>query len=244
MDAVALWVASLPGAFGRVTAFGTGPLLLGTLGLLLLALLKTPLRWSGAAVALVAALWAARTPVPDVLVAGDGRSFAVRGADGRLTLHHGGGDTFAAREWLAADADGRDIHDATVAQGIACDGSGCIGALSGGALVAYALAPSASEEDCGRALLVIVARGEPPPDCAASVIGRDLWRRRGALALRRTGDSFSIEAVRPADYDRPWAPAPHARSREGNDGVSGEVTGSRAAPKDATPAQDDIEADR
>ena len=34
MDAVALWVASLPGAFGRVTSFGTGPLLLATAGLL------------------------------------------------------------------------------------------------------------------------------------------------------------------------------------------------------------------
>jgi competence protein ComEC len=45
MDAVALWVASLPGAFGRVTAFGTGPLLLGTAGLLVIGLLKTPLRW-------------------------------------------------------------------------------------------------------------------------------------------------------------------------------------------------------
>ena len=48
MDAVALWVASLPGAFGRVTSFGTGPLLLGTAALLVIGLLKTPLRWSGA----------------------------------------------------------------------------------------------------------------------------------------------------------------------------------------------------
>jgi ComEC/Rec2-related protein len=54
MDAVALWVASLPGAFGRVTAFGTGPLLLGTAGLLVIGLLKTPLRWTGVAIMLVA----------------------------------------------------------------------------------------------------------------------------------------------------------------------------------------------
>jgi hypothetical protein len=32
----------------------------------------------------------------------------VRGLDGRLTFHHSGGDTFAIRGWLAADADGRD----------------------------------------------------------------------------------------------------------------------------------------
>src|SRR6201999_3930744 len=69
MDDVALWVSNLPGAFGRVTAFGTGPLLLGPLGLLLIGLLQTPLRWSGAVVTLAAVLWAAMTPVPDVLVA-------------------------------------------------------------------------------------------------------------------------------------------------------------------------------
>src|ERR1700691_2639742 len=80
MDIVALWVASLPGAFGRVTAFGTGPLLLATAGLLLICLLKTPLRWSGMAFVVVAIVLAARTPVPDILVAADGRAFAVRPA--------------------------------------------------------------------------------------------------------------------------------------------------------------------
>ena len=51
MDMVALWVASLPGAVGHVTTFGTGPLLLATAGLLVIGLFKTPLRWSGVALA-------------------------------------------------------------------------------------------------------------------------------------------------------------------------------------------------
>lgn len=67
MIAVALWVTSLPGAVGRIQAFGSGPLLLGTAGLLLLCLLRTPLRWSGAVLALAASLWAVTTPRPDVL---------------------------------------------------------------------------------------------------------------------------------------------------------------------------------
>ena len=54
MIAVALFVAGLPGAVGRMAAFGIGPLLLGTGGLVLLCLLKTPLRWSGGAVVVVA----------------------------------------------------------------------------------------------------------------------------------------------------------------------------------------------
>ncbi len=41
MDWVALWVASLPGAYGRIALFGTGPLLFATAGLLLMGLLKT-----------------------------------------------------------------------------------------------------------------------------------------------------------------------------------------------------------
>ena len=58
MIAVALWVTGLPGAVGHMRAFGTGPLLLATAGLLLLCLLRTPLRWSGAVLAVVASLWA------------------------------------------------------------------------------------------------------------------------------------------------------------------------------------------
>jgi competence protein ComEC len=88
---------------------------------LVTGLLKTPLRWSGIVLAIVAVIWAARTPKPDVLVGNDGRTFAVRGADGRLAFHHTGGDTFATREWLAADADGRDVRDPSLGSGITCD---------------------------------------------------------------------------------------------------------------------------
>ena len=172
MNAVALWVAGLPGAFGRVNSFGTGPLLLATAGLLAIGLLKTPLRWSGAVLAVLAIIWAARA-VPDILVAADGRTFAVRGADGRLAFHHAGGDAFAIHEWLAADSDGRDPRDPGLGNGISCDPSGCIGKLADGRLIAYALAPDAFEEDCRRATIIVATR-EAPPDCAATVIGRSL----------------------------------------------------------------------
>jgi competence protein ComEC len=107
-------------------------------------LLKTPLRWSGALLLVFATVWAARVPVPDVLVAGDGRTFAVRGTGGRLAFHHTGSDSFATREWLAGDADGRDVHDRSLENGITCGASGCIGQLADGALVAYATAPMRS----------------------------------------------------------------------------------------------------
>jgi competence protein ComEC len=243
MNTVGLWVASLPGAFGRVTLFGTGPLLLMTAGFLVIGLLKTPLRWSGAVAIPFAVVWAAFAPPPDVLIGADGRSFAVRGADGRLAIHQVGGDSFAIKEWLAADADGRDVHDKSLGQGIGCDPSGCIGKLADGALISYALTPEAYEEDCARAVLVVATRGDPPADCQAMMIGRAVWRAQGALALRRSGKDFIIDSARPKNFDRPWAPAPAPReSLATSDTAENDASG--RALRDATPRQEDIEADQ
>ena len=118
MVAVAVWVTSLPGAVGRVTAFGVGPLLLGSAGLVVLCLLKSPLRIAGVALFALAVVWASRTPQPDVLIAADGTTFAIRGADKTLSIVRTGSDTFAARQWLAADADAREHGDKTLGEGI------------------------------------------------------------------------------------------------------------------------------
>ncbi|MDC7985735.1 ComEC/Rec2 family competence protein, partial [Rhodoplanes sp. TEM] len=67
MTAVAQWVAALPGAVGRVPAFGVDALLVATAGLIVLALLRTPLRWSGAGLLVIAALLAGAAEKPDVL---------------------------------------------------------------------------------------------------------------------------------------------------------------------------------
>ena len=107
MTAVALWVASLPGAVGRIPAFGIGPLLLGTAGIIVVCLLRTPLRWSGAALLAAAVVWTTHASRPDMLVAEGGQAFAVRTAEGRLAIMKAGNDGFAVREWLAADGDSR-----------------------------------------------------------------------------------------------------------------------------------------
>lgn len=58
MIVVVLWVTSLPGSVGHMPAFGTGPLLVATFGLLLMRLPRTPLRWSGAVLVAAATVWA------------------------------------------------------------------------------------------------------------------------------------------------------------------------------------------
>jgi competence protein ComEC len=112
MIAVTEWVAALPGAIGRMAAFGIGPLTAATAGIILLGLLRTPLRWTGAAVLAISVVWALAVPQPDILISGDGHNVGVRGNDGRLHLMRTAKDAFLVKEWLAADADSRQRPDA------------------------------------------------------------------------------------------------------------------------------------
>lgn len=239
MTQIALWVAALPGAVGRVTAFGVGPLLLGTLGLIVLCLLRSPLRLVGAPLALVAVLWAVRTPQPDVLVSADGQSAAVR-VDGKLAIWRGGSDTFAARDWLAADADARAVTDAGVKEGISCDPAGCIGTLADGRRVSVVLTPEAFEEDCAKAVVVLTNR-QAPPFCKALVIDRNSRRGTGAVALMRDGEGFTVTPARPPGYDRPWAPRGTNPGSAASPTVSTAEPRSSSTPRDATPAAADLE---
>jgi competence protein ComEC len=102
MIVVTQWVAALPGAIGRMAAFGIGPLIAASAGIILLGLLRTPLRWLGAAALAVAVVWALALPQPDILISADGHNVAVRGKDGRLHLMRTAKDAFLLREWLAA----------------------------------------------------------------------------------------------------------------------------------------------
>ena len=64
MNAIALWVSGLPGAVGRIPAFGVGPLLMASVGLFVLCLLRTRLRLAGGALALAAIAIGSQHPTP------------------------------------------------------------------------------------------------------------------------------------------------------------------------------------
>jgi competence protein ComEC len=241
MIVVTQWVAALPGAIGRMAAFGTGPLIAATAGIILLGLLRTPLRWSGAAIIGLAIAWSLAVTQPDILVSADGRDVGVRGGDGRLHIIRTAKDTFMVKEWLAADADGRPPADPTLAEGVSCDDAGCVVEMTGGGIVALAQRPEALEDDCVRAK-VVVTPWQAPEGCLAEVIDQDRLRREGALALRRIpGDTkhiFAIDAVRPSHVDRPWSPAV-GDEKPTNIGVRPRPE----RPIDATPAADDLQPD-
>jgi competence protein ComEC len=238
MIIVAEWVANLPGAVGRVPAFGTGVLLVITAGLLIVCLLRTPLRWSGVVLIVLACVFIWRAPKPDVLIAADAEAFAVRGADGHFAVKKITRDPFAVREWLAADADARLPADPKLEEGFACDEVGCVAKLPDGSWVAIARTLEAFGDDCSRAALVIALK-MPPPGCAANVVTRKAWVEGGALALYRAASGWQAVAARPHGLDRPWAPAT-ALSGERRGRPS---PGGSAASQDATPQPEDLDTD-
>src|SRR5476651_1763002 len=133
MIVVTQWVAGLPGAIGRMAAFGIGPLIASTAGIILLGLLRTPLRWSGACFVAVSIVWTLVVPQPDILISGDGHTIGVRGKDGRLHVMKTAKDAFLLKEWLAADADPRSPADSSLAEGVSCDEAGCVAQMTDGA---------------------------------------------------------------------------------------------------------------
>ena len=163
------------------------------------------------------------TPRPDILVSADGYSAALRGSDGRLSVLHTGRDTFAIKDWLAADADPRGLKDKTLRAGVRCDALGCIGRSERPAAV-YELSPAAFAEDCARTN-VVISRRSAPGACAAKLIDRNVWRARGAVTLRWDGDRFIEEAARATGY-RPALVA----SAAGRDGKAHD-TSPEATPK-------------
>jgi competence protein ComEC len=235
MIAVALMIAQLPGAVGRIAAFPMQTLLLGTAALLVICLLRSPLRWSGLALALLAIGLAWKAPLPDILIANEADAVAVRSPSGRLTATRLGSDSYSIRERLAADGDERSPTDRSLSLGTICDAEGCTLPLRTGGIVAIAQTADAFADDCARAAL-IVTRRQAPPGCAALVIDRDVWRDTGALSLYRTKTGFSIERTRPQGYDHPWSPAPQAARTAGTPATT-------APASNATPRPDDLRPD-
>jgi competence protein ComEC len=134
---------------------------------------------------------------PDILVADDARTVAVRGADGKLAFLRRPRDNFAASRWLARDGDVRTPRDAV--GGGRCDAWSCVVDRPEG-LLALPLRPEAVAEDCAHAAILISAVAVK--DCA----GPKLVLDSNAIAA---GEGYAItadnaESVRQSRGDRPW----------------------------------------
>ncbi len=201
MVRIGAWVSGLPGAVSLLAAVPTSALVVISLGGLWMAIWQTRWRWFGLAPIAMGIVLALLTSRPDMLVAPDGRTVAVRGGDGLLHFVTKPANRFIARAWLERDGDGRDVKDAIGDPSIVCDGVGCV--VKGRVLVAVSQKPEALADDCATAKVVVSAAAAPDCKGPAVVIDRDAaasgqgWR----ITLSPQPHAESVRSYRGA---RPW----------------------------------------
>ena len=207
---IARQVAAQPGAVTLVPAMPAAALLTIVVGGLWLCLWRSRWRFLGIAVIGGGMLMAGLERRPDILVDGEAKVMAVRGADGELWLSTRQRGRFVSDVWLRRDGqkeaptwprDGKDAPDA----GLRCDTLGCI-LRRGEKTIAFVRDPRAFAEDCSRAYLVVSAVPAwdlcPGPE---TVVDRfDLWWG-GGHTIWLAADGVRVESVAESRGERPWA---------------------------------------
>jgi len=213
MLAVGRFVSHLPGAVSIVSAWPTAALVLLSIGGLWIVIWRSPWRWLGLAPACIAIAIAMLAKPPDVLVARDGQTVAIRGADGLLRFVRPAADEYSASEWLKRDGDSRMPQQAiaTHSDGIRCDAFSCVGRTKMGLHIAIVSRRDALGEDCAAADVVISTvptRGV----CADPklVIDRFDVAGNGAYAVWLDG-KITYETVQQDRGARPWSREPWQR---------------------------------
>jgi competence protein ComEC len=212
--AIAELTARQPGAVVVLPTLPIAGLSVITLGGLWLCLWLRPWRLAGLAVIILGAASIALTKAPDVLVADDGRLFAIADPEGRLLLSSDT-DEFVADTWLrrsGMNASGALPADGYGAGGrLACDALGCIYAAHG-RTIAVVRRPIALSEDCQVADVVVSLEPVRTPCHARTVIDRfDLWRNGAYAIWVGDGGTISIRSVRDMRGERPWVIGPPDR---------------------------------
>jgi competence protein ComEC len=195
------WVSGLPGAVSLSSGVPMAALVLMSLGGLWIVIWQARWRWWGAAPIALGIVVALATPRAGMLVAPDGQTVAIRGADGLLHFVTKPANRFVARAWLQRDGDGRDIKDAIGDPFIHCDGVGCV--VKGQVLVAVSRKPEALADDCAAAKVVVSAAAAPDCKGPAVVIDRDRAARGQGWRVMLSDRPYA-ESVRGYRGMRPW----------------------------------------
>jgi competence protein ComEC len=193
------WVAGIPGAASLSPAMPLAALLPMVLGGLWLLLWRGAQRWAGLAAIAAGMMTALLAQGPDMLVAPDAATVAIRAADGRLYFLGRPQNRFVAGDWLRRDGDGHRPADAV---GLGrCDGLGCVVTTQGG-LVALSRRPEALAEDCARAAILVSTAAT---SCKGPRLILDAARamRDQGYALRFTPE-LRVQSVRAWRGERPW----------------------------------------
>jgi competence protein ComEC len=213
MLAMGRWVSGLPGAVSVLPAWPVSALVMVSFGGLWLGLWRRSWRWLGVAPLLLGCALAYGTTPPDLLIARDGLTVALRAPDGALKLFRPAKDNYSAAEWLKRDGDERDAEDAvaTPADGVRCDPLGCIARTASGLIIANVSRVDALAEDCAAAAIVVSAV-PTHRHCNGPrlVIDRfDVARDNGHAVW--LGPPLRVETVEQDRGSRPWSAQPKPR---------------------------------
>jgi len=244
MRDVADWVAAIPGADSGISAVPLASLILLSIALLAVCLLRTRLILLAPLLASLAMWVDWRAPVPSLLVDSQGRTVAVRGSDGRLSLmgdkSSGVAERFAVQQWLSADGERARFGAKNLTTAAACDNMGCTLQTIDGAYVVLSRSRSSLEDDCRHATLLVTTFA-PPHGCAAQTIYVDARRQIGGIsAFAKPEGGWDIIQARPELGTRPWHPTPSAAAEVSKSGPSAGASRSTASPPRVTPGPDDL----
>ncbi len=201
VDAIARFVAGLPGATFETPSANIWALVLVAFGGLLICLLRGPTRWLGIPILCIGLIqpWLAYSP--DILVNETADLFAVKGNDERLIMSPGRRDGFTRRVWSENWSVSSDSWDSTAT--LECDLEGCVYQTANGT-AALSYTDAAVFEDCGRAD-VMIARVPAWRLCKVGLrVDRfDVWRH-GAHAVWLTDEGPIIDRVSDHTGKRIW----------------------------------------
>lgn len=213
MLGVGRFVSRLPGAVSNIAAWPLSALVLVSVAGLWIMIWRRSIRWLGLIGLAGAALLIAFSRPPDLLVARDGFTVAVRGTNGRLVLVQHPADAYSASEWLKRDGDTRAPAQAVAGayDHVRCDAYGCVATAQSGERIAISRRRDGLGEDCAGAEIVVSAmtvrnRCQGPK----LVIDRAAISHDGAYAVW-LGGTIRFATVQGVRGDRPWSREPWAR---------------------------------
>jgi competence protein ComEC len=173
-------------------------------GGLWIALWRQTWRWLGLVPIAASILMILSATPPDVLIARNLKSAAIRGEDGKLVIVGTTPDGYTASQWLTRDGDRRDMQLARSSSH--CDQQSCVAVGKQGRVLALPVTVSALPDDCARASIVV--SGMPLhghcPGPELLIDGSDI-ARNGAMAITFVGDRSVVETVRADRGTRPWS---------------------------------------
>ncbi len=201
---VANWAAGLDGALLRVHSGPDLALGLLAIGLLVLVLVRGPLRAVGLMPAVLALILWSGHERPVLLIAENGRTFGLQ-TDGGRVVSSNRGNSFAVSVWLENDGDGADM-DAAFARGALLRSKDAVqGELKSGNSVVWSNAKIPDRSLCHKGVWLIAPKWQATPDGGCQFIGAEALASKGAHAAYVDADgALVLRTAKDVTGNRPW----------------------------------------